>query len=473
MQHSFTHMHKMRGKSLLAITLGLLLLGTAPAHAVDGALPGGTSISVEITGVAGDPSIVSGTASVEAGDPIKDTTVVYVIDISGSMSASALVDCTGDGIVDTRIVCTKQAIKAANQAASDPFSSIGLAGMVTFHTGAQKIDVDLSASLRFLVAPAFDGNGNSIADIEEQASLLSLGSLTNYHDGMIKAIEVLNDPANTNNTNLVIFLSDGINGIGNPVHTLASMIPANTTIKSFAIGDATTCTYTSFLGNLQAVANLSTTSQGACQVVTDMSQLGNAITQSIGSTLNSLDISVDGATAVAISNADIAPGLPQDGPITVNYATSIGSLSHSNHEVCVTAHGTDAGGDGSVTDCSMVDLSLNVLIDIKPGSSANPVNVEHGNGIVPVAILGSATFDVSFIDRSTLKFGPGEAAPKHKSGGHLQDVNHDGYMDLLGHYPIQDSGLVAGDASACVRGMLSNGVDHFVGCDSLRTVPVR
>jgi hypothetical protein len=47
------------------------------------------------------------------------------------------------------------------------------------------------------------------------------------------------------------------------------------------------------------------------------------------------------------------------------------------------------------------------------------------------AILGSDTFDV---DATTLVFADG-AAPVHKKGGHGQDVNGDGLVDLVSHYP--------------------------------------
>jgi hypothetical protein len=120
----------------------------------------------------------------------------------------------------------------------------------------------------------------------------------------------------------------------------------------------------------------------------------------------------------------------------------------------------------------MLDLTLNIDIDIKPGSYPNSINVERSQGKIPVALFGSAAFDVTLIDRSTVRFGPGDAMPVHKKKGHLQDSNEDGYMDLLVHFPTPEAGIAPGDASACVHGSLLGGMGNFVSCDSVRTVPV-
>ena len=78
---------------------------------------------------------------------------------------------------------------------------------------------------------------------------------------------------------------------------------------------------------------------------------------------------------------------------------------------------------------AIVTIDIPVPIDIKPRDNRNKLNPDS-NGVIPVAILSQADFDVRIIDRSTLRFGPGKSMPVHLDNGHLEDVNHDGIRDL-------------------------------------------
>jgi len=109
---------------------------------------------------------------------------------------------------------------------------------------------------------------------------------------------------------------------------------------------------------------------------------------------------------------------------------------------------------------------IEVEIDIKPGSAGNPVNPRN-RGVLPVALLGSASFAVADVDGATLVFGPLGASPS--GGPALEDVNADGFVDLLVHFRTQASGIAAGDAQACLGGETLGGT-RFIGCDSVRVV---
>ena len=110
---------------------------------------------------------------------------------------------------------------------------------------------------------------------------------------------------------------------------------------------------------------------------------------------------------------------------------------------------------------------ISVDIDIKPGSWPNSINTKS-KGVIPVAILGTDIFDVKDVDFSTLVFGPSGASPAHKHG-HYDDVNRDGFMDLVSHYPTRETGLRKGYNEACILGETLDGTP-IEGCDAVRIV---
>ena len=127
----------------------------------------------------------------------------------------------------------------------------------------------------------------------------------------------------------------------------------------------------------------------------------------------------------------------------------------------------------SVDDISFnIETAIPVTIDIKPGSEPNYFN-NDGHGVIPVAILGSQDFDVTTIDAGSVMLQGLAVKAVGKSNkllAHYEDVDSDGYDDLV--VQIEDDDLVfeEGDTTATVTGNLNNGMP-IQGSDTICIVP--
>lgn len=160
----------------------------------------------------------------------------------------------------------------------------------------------------------------------------------------------------------------------------------------------------------------------------------------------------------------------------------LGPVTPGIHTVGLRAEGPITlscwSGDGEVyTSVTSVPVS----VDIKPGSYPNCLNI-NGHGVIPVAILGSANFDVTQVDPSTLQFGGLDVRVRGKNGTpqcSIEDVSGDfsspeGLPDEYDHLVCQfvdDSATWSPDTgTASLTGEL---FDHtpIEGSDSICMVP--
>jgi hypothetical protein len=121
---------------------------------------------------------------------------------------------------------------------------------------------------------------------------------------------------------------------------------------------------------------------------------------------------------------------------------------------------------GSAGKCK----GVSVEIDIKPGSFPNSINCQNRNGVVPVAVYTTSTFDATTVDPLTVRFGrTGTEAAEAHTRGHIEDVDGDGDLDLVLHFRFGETGIRCGDTQAMLTGKTFTG-QSITGTDSIRTI---
>jgi hypothetical protein len=170
------------------------------------------------------------------------------------------------------------------------------------------------------------------------------------------------------------------------------------------------------------------------------------------------------------------------GGTTLDFAETIGvptAAEPGDYDCTVTFYADEYPEEGAVIGVQNIRVTVPEVsgplcldLDIKPGSLRNSINPKS-KGVVPVAILGNEGVDVEKIDVRELQFGPDGATPAHDLldldvyRDHIQDVNGDGYMDLVSHYRRKDTVLSSGETEVCLTGKLNDG-SSFEACDSVR-----
>ena len=119
-----------------------------------------------------------------------------------------------------------------------------------------------------------------------------------------------------------------------------------------------------------------------------------------------------------------------------------------------------------------------VTVDIRPGSNDNPVSAS-GQGLLPVAILGSDDLDVTTIDPSTLQLAGVDlalrgSAKRPQLAYSLEDVNGDGFTDLVAFFGVPDlvsaGALTTSTIALRITGALTDATP-IEGADSVKVIP--
>jgi hypothetical protein len=191
-----------------------------------------------------------------------------------------------------------------------------------------------------------------------------------------------------------------------------------------------------------------------------------------------------GVCAGVGSNLDAAPSFVD--PARGDYHLAPGSAGiDAGAPVAAGAPTDDIDGDlrpidGDGDSVAKVDIGfdeaplaiLSASIDILPGTSPNVIKLGGKGLTVTVGLLSTATFDARQAVASSLCFGDGEAPAQRdctlSKPAAQKDLDRDGDIDLSLVFDTAQTGIDAGDTTACLTGRLSNG-RAFEGCGPIVT----
>ncbi len=167
-----------------------------------------------------------------------------------------------------------------------------------------------------------------------------------------------------------------------------------------------------------------------------------------------------------------AIGLPPGLSIGSSSGLISGTLDFDTAETyAVIVSATDGTSSTSVNFNWLVNQAT--IIDIKPGGYPNSINCNDDQGVIPVAILTTDTFDATTVDHTTVIFeGAGETHVNRQSGEpsrHEEDVDDDGDTDLVLHFGLRDTALTCDSTEGTLAGQTFDG-EAFEGTDSVDMV---
>ena len=127
---------------------------------------------------------------------------------------------------------------------------------------------------------------------------------------------------------------------------------------------------------------------------------------------------------------------------------------------------------GNIESLTQVLVQFPVVIDIKPNSETNSINVSSA-GVIPVAILGAVDFDATTVVPASVSLAGASVKLVGKSEKYLchqEDVNLDGYVDLVCQIYTAQFFVEEGETTAILEAETTDGT-KLRGEDIIRIVP--
>lgn len=453
-----------------AVPIGLVsLAASAQTNPNSTTLPNGANLSVEIddplqdmefkvpaaSGPGGTIDVpVEGEASVGQGVP--NIHITFVVDVSGSTTASC-----GVGALNV-LDCEKQAV--LNVLADPNITSVLDIGVTIFGDMGASADMALAVGDQPLtgnladVTTVVNSISNGVSPTFGQVAQFTLkfgGGGTDFAAGLLAAQNSATGMASTAATKRVFFLSDGISGQDVPAFlaALQPYIDEGVVIDSFAVGGGSACVPPSppFPPNLTVtLQEMADATGGTCTELPDPADILVALPNLIQTTLDGVQVAVDGSDVPTNTN----PPLAADGPITALY-DALPNLGIGDFNVTATATGSDTSPTGSMVPVT-ADVDIHLLqLTAAPPNASNELGVDQAHA-VNGAILGGTGPDrnIDFLvgGQNAATANPGNGSSLATPGGAAVSFNYTvpASCDSLGQDTITVSTSIAGMTDSIV-----------------------
>jgi hypothetical protein len=298
------------GSAVLAAAASLVLVGVPGAPALQA--PAALTIHDPGAPVAG-PVTITGTVGAEA-DGI--TSVLYVVDATGSTSEPIGSDCTGDhvvnatddlngdGIVGDVLDCEIAGVNALN---SSMAGTPGMqAGIVAFANDAAAADLDPTSSSATFVPPGYTGGDprpridtvarsvvRTAIGLYAPVDLGGSGAGTAFNNAVQTALDTLAQAPE--GPKWVLFLSDGQSPIDDAL--LDELTASGVHLRSFAVGADASCV------GFGGLAKMARATGEACVVVSNPATLAAQITGSQPDAVNNVTVTIQDVSVAATLDA--------------------------------------------------------------------------------------------------------------------------------------------------------------------------
>jgi hypothetical protein len=390
--------------------------------------------------------------SVATLGPAGGNSVVYVVDVSGSMRNTtfnplqpSLGDCVGDGQSGSALDAACLGLIALNESLGS--SATTNVGLVAFADGAKTADMSPDAGVQsFTAPPDADLNSNGVPDVEEVIRSLrttyggtaaagiglfteditggfALG--TNYNAAM-QAMNALLATRPSTEGRTGFFLSDGspsagtfTTGVGSP---LQAAVDAGTIIHTFGVGGgaANACATGA---PLRLIADQT---GGTCTEVADPSQLSIVLT-AILTRITSVELKVNGVSVDATTGSEAFSMALPDVDITAHLVLGMNTI-----ESVATAQ------DGT-------EISVLTQIEVVAGEDPGGPIEDPGNGD---PVIGDEGCTPGYWSNPAIRNGVWTSADEYAPGTALSSVFAGVHTSLAGNTLQQALGGGGGNGIA-------------------------